>query len=236
MAAKKLNVSEAIAFGWRGVWRRFWFWLGVLAIMFGVQFALQFLQGGFGVLGDRGVFLPFAIGGFGIFFLVALALQLVFALGLLRIAITVVDGGEPRYGMLLSEYKLIWRFIGSSLLYGVILWFGFLLLIIPGIIWGLMFMFYRYSLVDKNMSVFDSLSRSREMTRGVKWQLMGLFILLYFINVLGAMLFGLGLLVTIPLSWLATAHAYRQLEPRAAKRPSGLVATRVLESAVVGES
>jgi uncharacterized membrane protein len=73
-------------------------------------------------------------------------------------------------------------------------------------------MFVPYLIVDKKMSVGDALRESSRMTLGRKWQLLGFLGLVVLINILGAILLLVGLLVSIPVTMLAFAHAYRTLE------------------------
>ena len=50
------------------------------------------------------------------------------------------------------------------------------------------------------------------LTEGVMWNLVLFWLMLAGINILGMLALGIGLIVTIPLSWLATAYVYRRLQ------------------------
>src|SRR4030042_562947 len=65
-------------------------------------------------------------------------------------------------------------------------------------------------IVDKKMGI-DSLSKSWQMTKGVKLNLFLFWILLALINIAGALLLLVGLFITVPLSMVATAYVYRKL-------------------------
>ncbi|MBX3187845.1 MAG: hypothetical protein KF819_12550, partial [Labilithrix sp.] len=55
---------------------------------------------------------------------------------------------------------------------------------------------------------------SSDLTRGVRWRLFLFGVLLAALNVVGAFLLGVGLIVTIPISAFAMAHVYRRLGER----------------------
>lgn len=209
--ARSFSISEALAVGWRETKKRFWFWVGVLLLVFGVSLVGEACEAFLAYLGEQGTNAGALVLGTVIYVPVVIFVSLVFQMGLLKMALAAVDGGEPKLNMLWSEYRLIWRFLGAGLLFGVIVGFGFMLLVIPGIIWALMFMLYSYFIVDKRVGVMDSLKRSAEVTRGSRWRLLGFVIVIQLINMLGVMLLGVGLLVTVPVTMIAMAYVYRRL-------------------------
>ena len=89
---------------------------------------------------------------------------------------------------------------------------GLVLLIVPGIIFAVIFGFYGWGLVD---GVVDdgvsALRHSAEITRGHRWQLFGFAIVLILFNLLGLLALVVGVLITSAVSILALAHVYRQL-------------------------
>jgi len=88
---------------------------------------------------------------------------------------------------------------------------GTLLLIVPGIILGIKFMFFSYFIVDKNAGIIESLEKSAELTKGSKTNIFLLALLLWLINAAGALCLGIGLIITMPLSMTAVAYVYRKL-------------------------
>lgn len=73
------------------------------------------------------------------------------------------------------------------------------------------FMFLNFVAVDTKGSVADMLSRSYALTRDMFWSLFALVVVIVLLNILGALLFGVGLLVTLPVSMLALGHVYLEL-------------------------
>lgn len=112
-------------------------------------------------------------------------------------------------------YHLIFNYFIASIIYGFIVVVGFLLLIVPGIIWAIKFQFYSFLIVDKGIGILDSLRQSSQMTEGVRMNLFLFGLLLILINLLGALALGIGLLISIPTSLMATVYVYRKLLPKA---------------------
>jgi uncharacterized membrane protein len=104
-----------------------------------------------------------------------------------------------------------WRFLGAELLTALIIFVGFLLLIVPGIIASVGLGFAPYFVIDRGTGPTDSLKQSWDITKGYKWQLFLFGLALIGLNLLGLIALVVGLLVTIPVTWLAITHAYRTL-------------------------
>ncbi|MDO8618470.1 MAG: DUF975 family protein [Candidatus Daviesbacteria bacterium] len=137
-------------------------------------------------------------------------LRAVIEIGLISIALKFVDGKKAQIADLLN-YKPLINYAIASVLYGLIMIAGLILLIIPGIIWAIKLQYYSYLIIDKNMGPIEALKKSWQITKGVKWQLFLLNILLVLINILGALAFGIGLFITIPTTMIACAKVYRKL-------------------------
>lgn len=121
-------------------------------------------------------------------------------------AITNLTDGKHLHGFL--------PFLATALLYGLIVGFGLVLLIIPGIIWALRFAFATSLVVDRDLDPWAALQESARLTRGVKSSLLGFGLLCLLLNVLGGCLMGLGLIVTVPMTLIAQARLLRHLQLR----------------------
>jgi len=107
------------------------------------------------------------------------------------------------------------RFLGAYILSALIITAGFILLIVPGVIASVGLSFVAFLIVDRGVGVIDSLKESWRITKGHKWQLFLLGLLLLLINLLGILALLVGIFVTIPITLLAFTHAYRTLAARA---------------------
>lgn len=96
------------------------------------------------------------------------------------------------------------RYIGLSIVMSVLLFLGFLILIIPGIILSVWFAFSTFVLVVERASIIDSLKKSREYVRGRWWAVFGRILLLGLVMLVISMIIS-GLLVAMPFGILATA-------------------------------
>jgi uncharacterized membrane protein len=98
---------------------------------------------------------------------------------------------------LLWHPRPFWKYLGASILLALAVAIGFVLLIVPGIILGLMFMFTTFVVIERELGPIDAMSEVIASPRGHKW-LFGFVLLLLLINVLGVLALVVGLLVSIP--------------------------------------
>lgn len=136
-------------------------------------------------------------------------------IGSINFLLNVVDGKEAQYKDIFYGVKSIEQFayfVIVGLVYGMIVLIGTVLLIIPGIILGLGLFYASYYIAENRLGLRNALSSSWEITKGHKWAMFKLFFFLLILNLLGFMLFGLGLILTIPFTHLIYARLYRQLE------------------------
>ena len=143
--------------------------------------------------------------------IVSLAISIVVQVGFTKIILDLHDGKPLNLTHFYSLYHLTLRFLGASILYGLIVMVGFILLIVPGIIWAIKFQFFGFLIVDKGVGVMDSIKKSGLLTEGVKMELFLFGILLALLNIAGAIALGIGLFVTIPTSIMAGVYVYRKL-------------------------
>ncbi len=143
--------------------------------------------------------------------IVTTIISTILRIGILRILLIITAGGKPHIPDLYRDYPLFFRYFFGSILVGILILIGFVLLIVPGVIVALGLSFYAILMIDQNTGIQESMRKSWDLTKGIRLKLLGLFVLLGLINILGALALGIGLLVTIPLSMLAPVVLYRQL-------------------------
>ena len=90
---------------------------------------------------------------------------------------------------------------------------GLILCIVPGIIFAATFGFYGFVIVERGDGVGWSTrcKASADLTRGNRWQLFGLGLVLLLINVVGLLACGVGLIFTLGITIIAWAYIYRAL-------------------------
>jgi uncharacterized membrane protein len=146
--------------------------------------------------------------------LLSLVVTLILVIGIAKISLLIVDQDEVGLSALYRSAGKFFRVLVGQILYGLIVLAGFILLIVPGIIWGIRYSMYLYFIVDKDMGPIEALTASARVTQGYKLQLFLLNLLLGLLNLAGLLALVIGLFFTIPTGWLAQAKAYRILESR----------------------
>ena len=140
------------------------------------------------------------------------------SISIITTSLTIADGGTPSFKGLFSKYgnyKIFVNYIIASIATGVVVIVGLILLVIPGIYLAIRLQFYKFLIVDKgDIGPIESLKESWKMTKGYAWNLFLFLILIALLNILGVILFGVGLFVTIPISLLSYAILYRKLHAR----------------------
>lgn len=199
------SIKEAIAFGWRTTLNNFWFLVGMLLIVLAINVGFSILAGIF----EKGApFISFLIN------IASMAVSMIVGMGVISVYLHLHRGERPPYKEIFSKAHLFWRFLWASILYGVMLLVGFLLLIIPGVYLALRFGFYQFLIVDHERGAVESLKESSRLTESVKWKLLGFVLLLGLINIAGVLALLVGLFFTIPTTVLAVVYVYKKLHAR----------------------
>jgi uncharacterized membrane protein len=133
------------------------------------------------------------------------------SLGFTRIGLDFYDYQTSSIRQLFSGLPLLFTGFILGIIYKIIVSFGMILLIVPGIIFMIKYGFYELILVDKKTGILDSLRQSAELTNGAKWQVFGLLFVFSIIKLLSMLFMGLGLLITYPAFILAQTYVYRKL-------------------------
>jgi len=144
-------------------------------------------------------------------YIITLFLSMLAQIGYIKILLKLYDGEEVNPRDIFGYHNLLWNFLLQSILYGVIVIVGFILLIIPGIIFIIKYGYASYFVIDQNMKPIDAMKASSRITYGNKWKIALFGICILAANILGGLLFVVCLLVTMPLTALASIHVFRIL-------------------------
>lgn len=89
--------------------------------------------------------------------------------------------------------KLFLPLLGVGILVGLGTFLGALLLLVPGIILAVMWSVATAAVVVENRGVTDSMQRSRELTKGHRWSIFGLAVILFVVSlIIGLLVGGIG--------------------------------------------
>lgn len=202
MGAKKFSTGDAIRFGWDTTKKHLGFFIG-LTLVAGAVYVIPSVIAE--LIRENNPLIAMVID------LVSSVVSLVMAMGIVKISLQFCDTRPSTIADLFSCFPLFFPYLFGTILYVLIFVGGILLLIVPGIIWGIQFQFFAYPIVEKGLGAVASLKQSSAITKGAKWDLFLFGLLLFGINILGALALGVGLFLTGPTSILAAAFVYRQL-------------------------
>jgi uncharacterized membrane protein len=204
-----INVGDAVGYGWEVYWKN----VGTLIVIALVVFAINVAVGLVGTALGGGAVVQVIVQFVG--FLVGMLLSL----GWLRVSLEITRGVRPEVGDLFKAQGY-GPYLLASILFAIGLYIGLILLIVPGIIFACVFGFYGFVIAERGdgVGVMESLQRSADITRGHRWQLFGLGVVIFLINIVGLIACFVGLLFTIGISILAWAYAYRTLSGETVER------------------
>lgn len=202
MKKAQFSKKEAIKFGFNLAKKNILFFVGVLIIVVVFSALSSSLKNLVNIQKEPLLYM--------FLYIVLFIVNLIIGIGLIKIILEFVDEKKPKFSDLLYYKPVVKYFIGTTV-QGIITLVGFILLIIPGIIFSVRLQFVNYLIVDKNLGPVDAIKKSWNMTRGNTWNLFFFGILIGLINILGLLCLVVGLFITVPLSMLASAFIYRKL-------------------------
>jgi hypothetical protein len=190
-----------------------------LVIVVGVEIGLSAVEGALGwstfgsFAGGFGADLPGATTQHSMAgFVVSTVFSMFIGLGLARCCLSIVSGDEATIATLFSQGPKLINALLASLLFGLMIMAGLLLLIVPGVILMLRYSFFQEAIVDRNLGVIDAFKYSARLTQNNRLNLLGLGALSILIVLAGVLTFFVGLIFAIPLVSLITPLAYRFLQ------------------------
>jgi len=86
------------------------------------------------------------------------------------------------------------------------------MLVIPGLILYVYLSFTFLLVIDRRLGPIGAIGASFRLVQGSFWPIVGFLLVAGLLNLLGAALFRIGLLITIPVTSLALAYLYRRLQ------------------------
>lgn len=196
------SISEALKVGWEKTRKNFWLWVALLLTTFVVHWVLT-------TINDR-----IENTALGLLMLaVSLFVQITLELGLMWIALKLIDNQPVTYTDLFKMYPSAGHSLFATVIAGIMVVLGLIVFIVPGVIIAMRLSQTGFLIVEWRMSGVAALKKSWEITRGHTLQLFFLTLVICVLNILGAIAVLIGLLVTIPMTTLAMAYVYRKIAP-----------------------
>ncbi|MFC4606049.1 hypothetical protein [Rhodococcus kronopolitis] len=195
----QLTVGNALGYAWEKFKANAGVWVGIVLLIALIEIALSFIfdlnSTEFTVWGAIGTIVTTIVG-----YLVNAAL--------VRGALHELDGNKPAIGSFF-QFTNVGAIIVASLVVGALTGIGFLLLIIPGIVVAFLTWWTLQFVIDQQQDPITAIKSSfRAISQNVG-PLVLLTLALIGINIVGALLCMVGLLVTIPITTIASTYAYR---------------------------
>ena len=79
---------------------------------------------------------------------------------------------------------ILWRVMGASVISSLVTGVGYLLLVIPGVIFSVWFSFTLYIVVTKGARAFEAIKKSKELVNGYFWPVAGRLLVFTLLNIL----------------------------------------------------
>ncbi|MCC6881033.1 MAG: DUF4339 domain-containing protein [Verrucomicrobiales bacterium] len=172
-----------------------------IVISFGVGFLTGFLDSMLGLQTNDG---SGPING-----VVSQLVSIFLGLGLTRVGLNLVSGQPVEVAQLFGEGSKFLRALGGSILFGLAIVLGLILLIVPGIYLALRYGQFLNAIVDKDMGVMESFQYSASITTNNLGNLFGLAVLGILIVIAGILALLVGVVFAYPVVWLSGVVAYR---------------------------
>lgn len=196
-------IEDSLNFAWHKTWSNILPLLGYMGIPIiaaqVISIALDFLLKG----AYPAMFLPLKM-------LIMLPINLIVHMGLINIALKVVNEEKIELQDFFRTKGNLWQFFVGSFAYGVTIFVGALLLIFPAFIWGVKYGMFDIRIVDRGTTGTEGIGDSAKLTAGLKMSLFLLYLLLLAIQFAGLLCLVVGLIPAEIISFLARVYAYKQ--------------------------
>lgn len=138
-------------------------------------------------------------------------LSSLFMLGYLKNLFQTLDGIEPQFSAYGQQSRKILTLLGAYILCVFLVMVGLCLLVLPGIYLLLRLQFFSALIVEEDAGVCSSLKRSWQLTKGKVLPLFCLSLAMLGVNLVGIILFGVGLFFSAPIAYMMYCSAFRRL-------------------------
>ena len=195
----QIDLGDVLSRTWTVFKDRLGICLGAFFLAFFVNLLVgQLLTQGAAVIGalskEEGVMIALGV----LANLAAQAFSLWIAIGQAMVFLHIARGEPVELGELFAGGPYLLRAIGASILFFFGFLVGIILLIVPGIIFALMFSQFFYLIIDRNLGVVESLEVSRQVTSGNKLTLFALGFVVLGLMLVAILPCGLGLIILWP--------------------------------------
>lgn len=103
-----------------------------------------------------------------------------------------LQGRPATFGQIISKgFSRFFPLIGVAIVSTIAVGLGFILFVIPGFIVAMVIYVAVPATVVEKVGVFEALSRSADLTRGFRWKIFGLYLMVLLINIVAGIIIGI---------------------------------------------
>jgi uncharacterized membrane protein len=211
------GVGSSYKNGWNRLWKNFGILLVIGIIYFvisSIPSLIQWISVGF----DPGMYMygNMFSGPYWISMALTILVITPISLGVFYAYYKAASGEEPEFPDMFRGFRNYLNAVLAPIVVSVIVGIGFLLLIIPGIIFACKLVFVPLLVVDQKLNVIDAIMESWQMTDGHAFDVFLIGLLGIPIVIAGLICFGVGVIISYMWIYMATASLYHaiRLQPR----------------------
>jgi hypothetical protein len=240
ISSGQVTVGAFIKSGWEIFKKRPWFFIGVNFTFYGILVLAALLTGAL-----QGIVTYLGHPTIAVFInqFISLGIQTFLGMGLIALYLKAHDSVETVQLKDLWHPQYFWKYLGTYILYMLAVMVGFLLLMVPGVIASLAFMFAIYIAVDKGLNPIEALKESARITKGNRLRILLFSFAVSLVCLAGFLALFVGIFVAIPVTMLAFINAYRRLNlaadthvapVRFTKGEKGLIIANIVMAVLMG--
>ena len=208
----QLDVGSAISYGWMKFQEYAKEFIILVLVVFAVMVVLAIISQVAllpALVGDDTGFV-LAMVGIAVVSVLQFVVGFVVQAGVYRAALGVTKGQPPSIKQL-TDTTHLGPFVLTVLLVGLGALIGYILCIIPGLIWLVLTAYAPIIAIDRGTSPVDAIRQSIKWVTDNLGQVFLILLVSYLVYLAGALVCGVGLLVSIPVALVAITYSYRAL-------------------------
>jgi uncharacterized membrane protein len=203
----QLDVGSAISYGWKKFTENVGPFIILMLAVLAVTFLIAIVQGIITPNDSSSIIGWIWTAAVGV---VAYVLTFIVQAGVYRAGLGVTRGQAPSVSMMTQTDNIVPYFV-TLLLVGIGAFIGFVLCIVPGIIWLIFTAYAPILALDKGMDPVEAIKTSINWVKDNFGKVFVILLVSYLVYLVGACLCGVGLLVSAPVALVAMIYSYRAL-------------------------
>lgn len=132
-------------------------------------------------------------------------------MGLYQSILLMTKGLKSGFDQFYKNWPQFISWVVASVIFAITFTIGLVFLIVPGLYFLARYGLFPFFILDKKLGPLEALAESGKVTKGITWHVFLLFLACFGLNILGLLLFGIGILISVPVTLFALAITYRIL-------------------------